>query len=112
MSRSTTRCGRSGSKSLGGVVPLSDDLKARGVGPHWLPYVCVYDVDASRATGAGTRRHGAQGPKEVASIGAWAVIADPQGALVGLFEPDRSAAARPWHAPIGEFSWHELSTTD
>lgn len=101
-----------GDKSLGGVVELSAELKARGVGPHWLPYVCVYDVDATVRQAVSLGGTVRMGPKEVASIGAWAVIADPQGATIGLFEPAEAPAAHVGDAPIGEFSWHELSTTD
>src|SRR5437868_1152043 len=32
---------------LGGVTSLPDEMKARGVPPHWLAYVSVYDVDES-----------------------------------------------------------------
>jgi uncharacterized protein len=102
----------SGNKSLGGVIPLSDDLKARGVVPHWLPYVSVYDVDATVRQVAALGGTVRMGPKEVASIGAWAVIADPQGAAVGLFESADAPPATNGDAPIGEFSWHELATTD
>jgi predicted enzyme related to lactoylglutathione lyase len=100
-----------GEKSLGGVVPLSAELKTSGVGPHWMPYVAVYDVDETvrRAASLGGRVR--MGPKEVASIGAWAVIADPQGAVVGVFEPiDAPSSAS--DGAIGDFSWHELATSD
>lgn len=99
-----------GEKALGGLVPLSSELKTSGVAPHWMPYVSVYDVDetARRAVSLGGRVR--MGPKEVAGIGAWAVIADPQGAVIGLFEPIETPPAS--DAAIGDFSWHELATND
>lgn len=100
-----------GERSLGGVVPLTAALKESGVGSHWMPYVAVYDADATvrQAVSLGGRVR--MGPREVASIGAWAVIADPQGAVVGVFEPIEPPAVQADSA-IGEFSWHELATTD
>ena len=97
---------------VGGVVQLGDDLTALGLGPHWMPYVSVYDVDACLRQ---VPRIGGQirlGPAEIPNVGSWAVISDPQGALLGMYEPDRPRAARPWPPAIGEFSWHELATTD
>ena len=51
------------------------------------------------------------GPQEVPNVGAWCVVADPQGAVFGIYEPayPPRAAASP---RVGEFSWHELTTTD
>jgi predicted enzyme related to lactoylglutathione lyase len=50
------------------------------------------------------------GPKEVPNVGAWAIIADPQGATIGIYEPayPRLASA----IRDGEFAWHELTTSD
>jgi predicted enzyme related to lactoylglutathione lyase len=97
---------------LGGVTPLSPDMRTRGVPPHWLAYVSVYDVDDCvrhvKALGGEVR----MGPNEIPNVGAWAIITDPQGATLGLFEP---AGAPPGHTGVprlGEFSWHELLTSD
>lgn len=85
---------------------------ANNAAPHWTPYVYVYDADACvrQATKLGGRVQ--HGPVEVPNVGCWALIADPQGAEIGMFEPCalptiRDSAPRP-----GEFSWHELNTTD
>lgn len=96
---------------LGGVTPITKDLASRGVTPHWMPYVSVYDVDACvrqvQALGGQLR----MGPKEVPAVGCWAVVADPQGAEFGMFEPTEPPA--PHAAPgVGEFSWHELTAVD
>jgi hypothetical protein len=97
---------------LGGLVPLSDELKARGVPPHWMPYVRVYDVDACsrqvKALGGQVR----MGPHEVPNVGSWSVISDPHGATIGLYEPEAKALADDRKPRRGEFSWHELGTTD
>ncbi len=97
---------------VGGVEELSDALIPEHIGPHWLPYVCVYDVDAcTRQVSAigGTVR---LAPTEIPTVGDWAVVADPQGALIGLFEPDGAAPAGGETPGVGEFSWHELMAAD
>jgi predicted enzyme related to lactoylglutathione lyase len=96
---------------LGGIAELTKDLAARGVPPHWLPYVSVYDVDACARQAVALGGQLRMGPKEVPNIGAWAVIADPQGAALGIYEP---ANPRPPAGPpgVGDFSWHELTASD
>lgn len=101
-----------GEAPIGGVTPLSDDLKARGIPPHWMPSVCVRNVDEAlercRSLGGSIVL-----PVEVIpEVGRYAIIADPQGVPIAIFTP---AAEPPGHAgPArrGEFSWHELATTD
>jgi predicted enzyme related to lactoylglutathione lyase len=96
---------------LGGIAQLDSELSARGVPPHWLPYVSVYDVDACTRQVVSLGGQIRMGPREVPNVGAWSVVADPQGAVLGIYEP--ANPARPTASPgIGEFSWHELTTTD
>jgi predicted enzyme related to lactoylglutathione lyase len=96
---------------LGGVAHLTTDLAARRVPPHWLPYVSVYDVDACARQVVTLGGQVRMGPEEVPNVGAWAVIADPQGAVIGIYEPvhPREHDSAPG---VGDFSWHELTTSD
>lgn len=97
---------------LGGVEVLSDELKARNIGPQWLPYVYVYDVDACtrqvKTLGGQVR----MGPYEVPNVGCWSVVTDPHGARIGLYEPEAQTPSEYSKPRRGEFSWHELGTTD
>ena len=97
---------------LGGVESLSDRMKSNGVKPHWLPYVCVYDVDETVRLSSTLGARVIVPPKEIASIGCWAVIADPQGAVIGVYEPADETPKRNGEPKVGEFSWHELATGD
>jgi predicted enzyme related to lactoylglutathione lyase len=84
-----------------------------GVPPNWLAYVAVPDVDATakRATELGGKL--LREPEDIPTIGRFAVVADPQGAVLCAFQPGGEGAGRPEGPPaIGEFSWHELATTD
>ncbi|MEP6491100.1 MAG: VOC family protein [bacterium] len=97
---------------LGGVTPLTAALKTRGVPPHWLSYVSVYDVDESVRHVKELGGAVLMGPMEIPNVGAWAVIADPHGATIGMFEPAGPPPEQSAQPRRGEFSWHELMTAD
>ncbi len=73
-----------------GCLALPADVKAP---PHWALYFVVEDADAAavRATASG----GAVvvPPQDVPSVGRFAFLADPQGAVFGVIVPDLSAQA-------------------
>jgi uncharacterized protein len=80
--------------------------------PMWLGYVEVADV---RAAAERARSLGATLIKdviEVPTIGRYAVVSDPQGAAVALFEVADPAGERPTSRGPGTFGWAELNTTD
>ena len=84
------------SKALEGAPP-----------PHWLSHVRVENVDEAieRAKGAGGNL--AAGPFDMNEVGRIAIIGDPQGAYIGVYQPEGEG-------PSGEgvFVWEELGTTD
>ena len=92
---------------IGGVATLDD---ATG-GPRWLAYVGVEDVHAAVAQ---AKSMGAKVTKDVTDMpgtGTYAVLTDPQGAEFAVFKsanPPGNGGA----ASAGDFSWHELHTTD
>lgn len=97
---------------VGGLMRLPDEAKAMGAPPCWLFYVGTPDIDA---TVQDVLRLGGTVLKGVTPIpdgGRFAVLTDPQGAQFCLYSssgapPMPDAPPRP-----GEFSWHELATTD
>lgn len=95
---------------VGGVTLLPEPAKQMGAPPFWQANVVVEDLDAAVAQ---VKELGGQiyHREEVPSVGRFAVIADPQGAVISIFQP---ASDMPPHdvAKHGEFSWHELYTTD
>ncbi len=95
---------------VGGAIPLHLDIEAP---PHWLAYLAVPDLRdvLARAEAAGARVLVPLTPISE-EVGAFAVIADPQGAALGLVQP-AGAAPEPEGAPRhGAFTWHELATAD
>lgn len=101
-----------GGTPMAGALVLDPQLAARNIPPHWLAYVCVYDVDACARQVPRLGGRVVSGPHEVPGVGCWVVISDPQGATIGMYEPDQPRPAYGGAPPVGEFSWHELATTD
>jgi predicted enzyme related to lactoylglutathione lyase len=75
---------------MGGVMSLGGEAAAS----HWMPYIGTPDVAAT-----------------VEAAKAFAVLQDPQGAVFAVFRSAMPNGGAPPQAR-GDFSWHELSTTD
>ena len=95
---------------LGGVGELPATARAMGAPSFWQANVEVADVDLAVAEIA---RLGGQVyvVEDVAGIGRFAIVADPQGAVFAVFTPARVMPTQDVTRP-GEFAWHELYTTD
>jgi predicted enzyme related to lactoylglutathione lyase len=97
---------------IGGVMQLPDAAQKMGAPPHWIGYVAVPNVDETvgRTTELGGKVM--MQPMVIPTVGTTAVLNDPQGALIADFTPEGSTPGHDGAAKIGEFSWHELATTD
>lgn len=91
------------------VAGINGQPPPAGIPTAWTPYIAVGDADAF------ARRIGAQGgrmvfgPRDVHTIGRTGWAADPQGAVIGLWQ----AGAHPGATLAGEpgtMVWTELST--
>jgi predicted enzyme related to lactoylglutathione lyase len=93
----------SGGQSHGGFAKAMEGAPP----PHWLSHIRVESVDETieKANRAGGKV--AAGPFAMGEVGRMAIIADPQGAYVGIYEPEGEDGARE-----GVFVWDELGTTD
>ncbi len=99
---------------VAGMMRLTDELRQKGVPPHWMPYIGADDVDA---TVAAAERLGAKvqhAPSDIENnVGRFAVLTDPQGAAFGIYKPGQAASGPAPGTPApGQYSWHELATTD
>ncbi len=105
-----------GQAPVGGMMPLPDDAKAMGVPPCWTGYIGSDDVDADEKrvmeAGGSVRKPAT----DIPSVGRFAVVADPHGAVFILFKPNTPAAdqncAPPDPAAPGTVGWRELMAGD
>ena len=75
--------------------------------PHWLSHVGVANVDETigKVKQAGGRL--AAGPFDISDVGRMAVVADPQGAYIAIYQAEQDGPPAE-----GVFVWDELGTND
>jgi hypothetical protein len=92
---------------IGGVMPVQNP----GAPPHWLAYITCPDVDEAVKTSESLGGKTYVKSRDIPNVGRFAILSDPQGAVFSAFAS--SNAPQPEADPkVGEFSWHELATTD
>lgn len=102
-----------GPTQVGGIMPLPEGSAEAGGRPGWTGYVGVADVDASAAAfekAGGSVHHAGT---DIPGVGRFAVVADPQGAVLNLFKgaTDAEPAPVPPGTP-GHIGWRELHAAD
>lgn len=98
-----------GEIGIGGMVPLSP---GDNVPPHWIGYVSFKDVDAAVAQVVAEGGKTYVPPTDIPTVGRFAVVADPQGAVFSPFRGDGPEMPVPVNAPLGTVAWNELMTSD
>ena len=102
-----------GEISIGGMLGLTDEMRAGGARPCWIGYVGVADVDADAARIAAAGGKVLRAPADIPGIGRWAMVTDPHGAPFVIFRGTTDASPTP-QAPgtPGTMGWHELHAGD
>jgi hypothetical protein len=103
----------SGETGVSGLMAQPEEARLCGTPPSWLVYLGTADVDATVHAAQRLGGKVLKDPADIPSIGRFAVLADPQGAVFAVFTP---AVPAPEDAAtsrvISQFSWHELATSD
>ncbi len=81
------------------------------VGAFWNSYVIVEDARATADRAAAVGGTVMMAPDQVMEQGTIAMLADPGGAMVGLWQPDQHQGADVFNVP-GSLTWNELQTRD
>ncbi len=103
-----------GTNHTAGMMALSDDARAAGTRSNWQPYIGVTDVDSSAAAAEKLGAKVVHPATDIAQIGRFATLHDPQGGVFSLFKPSGQAPSGPvpTTVPVGAFAWLELATSD
>jgi predicted enzyme related to lactoylglutathione lyase len=100
---------------IGGLLTLTEGMKAGGARPGWFAYVGVDDVDQTVRAVQEAGGVVQMPPTDIPGVGRLAMVTDPQGAPFYVMrgasdEPSLAFASdRP---RIGHCAWNELSTAD
>ncbi len=76
---------KSGDRMVAGIMDKSKTGNP-AMPSHWMAYISVDDVDAAAAKVAGAGGTVMQEPFDVKDVGRIAIVADPDGAVVGLMK--------------------------
>jgi hypothetical protein len=100
-----------GGRQMAGLMDQPEDARRMGAPPSWLSYIATPDVDATAKQAVSLGGTVLKEPTDIPTVGRFAVIRDPQGAVFAAFRglQDMTPDATPG---LGDFSWHELATTD
>src|SRR5688572_18664523 len=105
-----------GGSTIGGVTKLTNEQRAQGMPPSWMPSVEVNNVDTSARQAESLGGKIVVPPMDVPDTGRYAVVQDPQGATIAIFTPKGGSGATgtafDGTPRVGRVSWHELMTTD
>lgn len=93
------------------LSPMRQEMQAQGIPPHWQSYISVDDIEATVAKVAGLGGTVMMPPFNVFDSGRMAVIADPTGAAVMLWQAGTHIGAGLINT-VGAMSWNELATRD
>ena len=101
-----------GEARAAGLMLLPDEAKKMGAPPSWLGYLGVDNAEqaVSQVVELGGRQMGHV--HQMPGVGSFAVIADPEGAVIGLFALEMTNAPDRGAPGVGEVAWNELNTTD
>lgn len=101
-----------GDRGVGGVMTLPEEAAKMGMPPAWVGYVHADDTDVATASvkKAGGKVH--REPSDIPGVGRFSVVADPQGAVFMLLQPNGPDQPPVAMGTPGHIGWRELMATD
>jgi predicted enzyme related to lactoylglutathione lyase len=93
------------------IFPLSDEARAAGTPASWTSYVTVADVDATAARAVELGGAVVRDAFDITDVGRVALIADPQGAVVALWQAGTHFGAERVN-DVGCLCMNELVTSE
>jgi hypothetical protein len=93
------------------ICELEPELPDQGAPPHWRPYFATADAEAAAQRAAELGGTVIAPPRDAADQGRMALLRDPAGALLSLWQPRADVRAHRFGEP-GALCWSELLTAD
>lgn len=103
--------GRLGDSAAAGMMAMMPDQAEAGMPPMWNTYVSVDDVDAMVAKVGPAGGSVIMPPMQVMESGHMAVVMDPTGAVVSMWQANEHIGAEVVNEP-GALCWNEVQTPD
>jgi predicted enzyme related to lactoylglutathione lyase len=98
---------------VGGLMPITADMKSNGAMPMWAGYIGVDDVDQSVTAATAAGGSVLMPAWDVNGVGRMAMLADPQGAPFYVLEDSSGEVSESFAqeaARNGHCAWNELAT--
>lgn len=95
---------------LGGLMALPEEAKKMGAPPHWQAYVAVPNAEEAVAKAEELGGQVFVPVTDIPKVGRFAVVADPQGAVLSPFTPSEDSPDEQQDAAA--VTWNELGTSD
>lgn len=96
---------------IGGVMKLPEEAKEMGAPPHWLAHISTPNVDQTAEQAKGLGGKVLAGPMDIPTVGRFAVLQDPFGAVFAAFTPEGDMEVD-HQRKQGGIGWNELMTSD
>src|SRR5579863_1898001 len=97
-------------KDVCALYPMAAEQRKAKMRPAWMPYIAVKSADGTARKLRGKGGKVLSKPMDVWDLGRMAVVSDPTGAVIGLWQARKYRGAALDDAP-GTVSWHDLNTT-
>ena len=98
-------------KEVGGLYGMGPEQRSQGLPPHWMSYVSVVDVDGTAEKAKSLSGTIVMEPADVFEAGRMALIQDPTGAVVAVWQPKEHIGVL-LKNELWTFCWNELMTHD
>jgi predicted enzyme related to lactoylglutathione lyase len=98
-------------RSVAGMGPLPEEMQNARIPPMWNSYINVESVDVTLDTTVAAGGTIVMPALDVPEAGRMAIISDPAGGVVSLWQAREHRGADHFNDP-GEMSWNELATRD
>ncbi len=101
----------SGGRPAAGMFNQPEEQRSMGIPPTWNTYVTVDDADAAAAAAKAAGGNVMMPPMDVMEAGRMAVLQDPTGAAICVWQAKANAGTGVVAEP-GAYAWSELLTGD